>query len=113
MTVSHISDVDAHSILDAVDIEETAAVLRNEAVDQRNFRAALNQTPCQVRTDEAEASGDQHVLILKESGVVHLFDRLQSIRRAQIVGMIQSRLQQPSPWVIVQFRQIHFAARSI
>jgi hypothetical protein len=78
VTVSDISDVDAQSILNTVNIEKTAAILWDETVDQRNPRAAVNQTSREVRPDEAKASGDQYPFILKEDSVIHRLAALKS-----------------------------------
>lgn len=61
MRIAHVGDVDAHLAVEVGDIEEVAAVLRNQAIDQGHFGAQRHQATREVGTDEAEATGDQHL----------------------------------------------------
>ena len=60
VNVADVRDVHRHSILDAVDVRDVAAVLGNHRVHEQHLRAGLDEPPGQVRADEAEATGDQH-----------------------------------------------------
>ena len=49
--VAHIGDVDPHPVLDAGDVEQVAAVFRDQAVHQGDLRPELDQPPGQVRVE--------------------------------------------------------------
>src|SRR5262249_29958127 len=60
--VANVRDVDADTISDVVNIKEIAAVFRNQAVNERDLSAEVDQMPGQIGADEAEAAGDEHSL---------------------------------------------------
>ncbi len=56
--VADVGDVDAHAVLDAVDVEPVAAVVGIERVDNQHVGAGVDELPHQVAADEAEPAGD-------------------------------------------------------
>ena len=54
----HVRDVDAQAIGDAVDVEQIAAVIGNQRIDEQHVGAGLDQLAREVAPDEAEAAGD-------------------------------------------------------
>ena len=57
-------------ILDAVDVEQVAAVVGDQRVDEQHVGAELDQLPREVAADEAEAAGDHHAAAAVELAVV-------------------------------------------
>ena len=55
-----VGDVDAHAILDARDVEEVAAVVGNERVDEQDVGAEIDEAAREVAADEPEPAGDHH-----------------------------------------------------
>ena len=49
-----------HLVVDAGDVEQVAAVLGDQRIDQRDTRAERDQAAGQVAADEAQPAGDQH-----------------------------------------------------
>ena len=58
--LADVRDVDAHAIVDAVDVEEIAAVVGDERVDEQDVGVELDEAPREVAADEAQAAGDHH-----------------------------------------------------
>ena len=58
--LAHVGDVDAQPIGDAVDVEEVAAVVGDERVDQQDVGAEVDELPREVAADEPEPAGDHH-----------------------------------------------------
>ena len=52
---AHVGDVDADLVLVAVEVEQVAAVVGQQAVDRGHLRAQVGERAAQVRADEAEA----------------------------------------------------------
>ena len=69
---AHVGDVDADLVLVAGEVEEVAAVVRQQAVDRRHLRPEVGERAAQVRADEAEAAGDQDPAPAVEVAVVAL-----------------------------------------
>ena len=67
--LAHIRDVHAHAIGDAVDVEEVAAVVGNERVDDEDVGAESGQPVRQIAADEPEAAGDEHLAAAVELAV--------------------------------------------
>ena len=44
---------------DAVDVEQVAAVVGDERIDEQHVGAELDQPPREIAADEAEAAGDE------------------------------------------------------
>src|SRR5438132_3448611 len=59
--IANIGKIDSYAVANVMNIEGIAAVFRNEAVDQRHFRAELDQAARQGRADKAEAARNQNV----------------------------------------------------
>jgi hypothetical protein len=57
--VTRIRQLDRHSVLVILGVEQSPAVLRHEIVDQQHVRAELHETSCRVGADEAEPAGDE------------------------------------------------------
>ena len=49
-------------VLDGLDVERVGAGLGNQAIDDQDVRAQLEQANGQVRSDEAQSAGDQRAL---------------------------------------------------
>src|SRR6185295_15340971 len=56
--LADVGDVHPHAIGDAVDVEQVAAVVGDERVDEQDVGAEVDETARQVAGDEAEAAGD-------------------------------------------------------
>ena len=56
----HVGDVDRDAVFDAGDVEQVAAVVGDQRVDQQHVGAELDQAVREVAADEAEAAGDHH-----------------------------------------------------
>ena len=67
--LAHVGDVHAHAIRDAVDVEQVAAVVGDERVDEQDVGAELDQPARQVAADEAEAAGDHHLAAAVELAI--------------------------------------------
>ena len=65
-----VGDVDAHAVGDAVDVEEVAAVVGDERVDEQDVGAQIDETPREIAADETEAAGDHHRAAAIEFAVV-------------------------------------------
>ena len=65
-----IGDVDVHAIDDAVDVEQVAAVIGDEGVDEQDVGAALDERARQIAADEAEPAGDHHLAAAIELAIV-------------------------------------------
>ena len=74
LCVAHVGDVDAERVLDAVDIEEIAAVVRDHAIDEQHVCAELHQPARQVAADEPQPAGDQHAAAAIELAVPSVTD---------------------------------------
>ena len=75
--LADVGDVHAQSIGQTVYIEQVAAVLRDQGVDQEDARAQVDQPAGQIAANEPEAAGDQHLAATVELQVVH-----DQVRRA-------------------------------
>ncbi len=58
--LTDISDVDPHAIFDAGNVEQVAAVIGNERVDQENICAKLDEPAGEITADESEPARDHH-----------------------------------------------------
>ena len=67
--LADVGDVDADAILDAADVEQVAAVLGDQRVDEQHARAEVDELAGEVAADEAEAAGDHHAAIAVERAV--------------------------------------------
>ena len=56
----HVGDVDRDLVFDAGDVEQVAAVLGNQRIDEQHVGAELHQPVREVAADEPETSGDHH-----------------------------------------------------
>ena len=63
MAVANIGDVDLDAVANVFDVIKIAAVIRDQTIDDRHLRAKLNETPREIRSDEAQAAGDEHARI--------------------------------------------------
>ena len=72
--LADVGDVDAHPISDAIDVEQVAAVIRNERVDQQHVCAERDELPRQIAADESEAAGNHDRSAAVELAVVHGHD---------------------------------------
>ena len=68
--LADVGDVDAHAIGDAVDVEQVAAVVGDQRVDEQHVGAELDELAREVAADEAEAAGDHHAAAAVELAVV-------------------------------------------
>ena len=66
-----VGDVHAHALGDAVDVEQVAAVVGDERVDQEHVGAEVDELPREVAADEPEAAGDHHGAAAVEGAIVH------------------------------------------
>ena len=91
--LADVGDVDAHAIGDAVDVEQVAAVVGDERIDEQHVGAERDQPAREIAADEAEAAGDHHRAAAVELAVV----RASRARRARIgaVGGVGARDQRP------------------
>src|SRR5574337_506862 len=60
MFVANICDVHPYSALISGDVEQLAAVLRDEGIDDGDDSAHVSQAPGKVAADEAEAARDEN-----------------------------------------------------
>ena len=58
--LADVGDVDADAVLDAVDVEQVAAVVGDQRIDEQDVGAERDQRAREVAADEAEAAGDHH-----------------------------------------------------
>ena len=58
--LAHVGDVHRDAVLDAGDVEQVAAVVGNQRIDQQDVGAELHQAVREVAADEAEPAGDHH-----------------------------------------------------
>lgn len=56
--IPHIGHVDVHLVADSFDIKKIAAILRDQAIDERQVRPETCQAARQIGTNKAQASGD-------------------------------------------------------
>ena len=68
--LADVGDVDADAIGDAVDVEQVAAVVGDQRVDEQHVGAELDEPAREVAADEAEAAGDHHAAAAVELAVV-------------------------------------------
>ena len=68
--LADVGDVDAHAVGDAVDVEQVAAVVGDQRVDEQHVGAELDELAREVAADEAEAAGDHHRAAAVELAVV-------------------------------------------
>ena len=73
--LAHVGDVDTHAIGNAVDVEQVAAVVGDERVDQQHVGAERDELARQVAADEPEAAGDHHGPAAVELQMFHGHDR--------------------------------------
>ncbi len=67
--VAYIRHVHFDAIPDAMDIEEVAAIFRNQAVNQHDFCAQGYETPGQRGTDESQTASDEDIRPGENTGV--------------------------------------------
>ena len=70
-----VGDVDAHAVGDAVDVEQVAAVVGDQRVDEQHVGAERHQLPREVAADEPETAGDHHATAAVEGAVIHAHGR--------------------------------------
>ncbi len=58
--IADVGDIDGQPIGNVGDVEEIAAIFRDQAVDQQHVAAKRDEPPRQGRADEAEPTGDQN-----------------------------------------------------
>ncbi|OQA20566.1 MAG: hypothetical protein BWY63_01498 [Chloroflexi bacterium ADurb.Bin360] len=58
MGVTHIGDVHPHAVLNFCDVEEIAAVIRDQGIHQQHIRTQIHQSVRQMTADEAQSTGD-------------------------------------------------------
>jgi hypothetical protein len=68
--LTDVGDVDVDPIGDAVDVEQVAAVIGDQRVDQQHVGAEVDQHARQIAADEAETAGDHHGAAAVELAVV-------------------------------------------
>ena len=68
--LAHVGDVDAQAVFDAGDVEEVAAVVGQQRIDDQDVGAELDQRARQVDADEAEPAGDEDAAPAIELAVV-------------------------------------------
>jgi hypothetical protein len=56
--LADVGDVDLHAIGDAIDVEQVAAVVGDQRVDQQDAGAEIHEGARQVAADETETAGD-------------------------------------------------------
>ncbi len=66
--LAHVGDVEPHAILHRLDVEQVAARIRDERVDEQHLRAEVGEADGQVAADEAEPAGDHHAAPAVEVG---------------------------------------------
>lgn len=66
--ITDVGNVDLHLATKVLDIGEVAAILRDEAVDQRHLGAESDELARKARADESEASSDQCRFVLEHQG---------------------------------------------
>ena len=74
--LAHVGDVDAHAIFDAGDVEQVAAVVGNQRIDEQDVGAELGEASRQVAADEPKPASDHHAAAAIELGVAHADDGL-------------------------------------
>ena len=67
--VADIRHVHFDAIPDAMDIEEVAAIFRNQAVNQNDLCAQVDETPRQRGTDESQTARDEDIRPGENTGV--------------------------------------------
>src|SRR5262245_7502848 len=67
--LADVCNVHANAIVDAVDVEQVAAVVGDQRVDEKDFCAKLDESSGEIAADEAEAAGDHHLPAVIELGV--------------------------------------------
>ena len=96
----HVGDVDAQPVLDAADVEQVAAVVGDQRVDDRARGRRARRAGAQVAADEAQAAGDHHRAIAVEGAVVDGAGlRLRSRRdssRALSADLVEHHQLQPA-----------------
>ena len=71
-----VGDVDAHAVGDAVDVEQVAAVIGDQRVDQQTrLRRAATSCSREVAADEPETAGDHHATAVVKGAVIHAHGR--------------------------------------
>ncbi len=91
--LADVRDVDVQPIGDAVDVEQVAAVVGDQRVDQQDVGAEIDERARQVAADEAESAGDHHLAAAIELPVVHGYARHgPDERRARNVDMSREPL---------------------
>src|ERR1700719_2762177 len=63
--IANIRDIDLHPVLQSIEVVKISAVIRNEAVHDRDHSAQANEPAGEIRTDKAQAAGDQHLRSFK------------------------------------------------
>ena len=59
MLIPHVRDIDVDSTGEFRHVEQVPAVLRNEAVNERDVGPVVHESAGKVGADEAEPTGDQ------------------------------------------------------
>ncbi len=68
--LADVCHVHPHPRLDAANVEEIAAVVRDHRVDQQDLRPEVGQLAREVAADEAQAPGDHHLAAAVEGSVI-------------------------------------------
>ena len=69
--LAHVGDVQPQAVLDVGDVEEVAAVVGDERVDQQHIRAEIDEAAGEIAADEPEAARDHDRPAPIELLVVH------------------------------------------
>ena len=68
--LAHVGDIDAHAVFDIRDIEQVAAVVRNQGIDDEHTCAELDELMRECAADETKPAGDHDAAVAIEGAVV-------------------------------------------
>jgi hypothetical protein len=69
--VAHIRDVNFHPVFDTFDVEQVAAVFRDQAVQKSHSGSQIYQPPGQIGAYEAQPPGDEDFRVSKFKKAIH------------------------------------------
>jgi hypothetical protein len=69
--LAHVGDVDGDPVLDAGDVEQVAAVVGNQRVDEQDVGAKIDEAMREVAADEPQSARDHHAPAAIESVGAH------------------------------------------
>jgi hypothetical protein len=72
MFVADIGDVDTDGGIEAMDIEEVAAVFRDETINEEDIGAEGDEVMGKIGADKTQAAGNEHVFVGKHGRVCYL-----------------------------------------